>query len=77
MMRLAMMAIMVSVPAWAQGKAERPPTQVVDFSTVDVIGELMGPPTIYVKSTSKVHFRNLIELRGSFKPELKRSASAL
>ena len=49
---------------------------VIDFSDVNVEGELTKPEGSYLKNRKKTKFRNLIELRGNFRPELKRSASA-
>ena len=50
---------------------------VIDFSDVNIEGELTKPEGSYIKNRKKTRFRNLIELRGNFRPELKRSASAL
>lgn len=45
----------------------------LDFTEVNVEGNVVKPPIIYVSPTKKAHFRNLIELRGNFRPELHRS----
>lgn len=50
---------------------------VIDFSDVDITGELTKPEGQYVKNRKKTRFRSLIELRGNFRPELHRSVSAL
>lgn len=50
---------------------------VIDFSDVNIEGELTKPEGSYIKNRKKTRFRNLIELRGNFRPELKRSVSAL
>lgn len=50
---------------------------VIDFSDVNIEGELTKPEGSYIKNRKRTRFRNLIELRGNFRPELKRSASAL
>ncbi len=50
---------------------------VIDFSDVNIEGELTKPEGSYIKNRKKTRFRNLIELRGNFRPELKRSAHAL
>lgn len=50
---------------------------VIDFSDVNIEGELTKPEGSYIKNRKKTRFRNLIELRGNFRPELRRSASAL
>jgi hypothetical protein len=50
---------------------------VIDFSDVSIEGELTKPEGSYIKNRKKTRFRNLIELRGNFRPELRRSVSAL
>lgn len=50
---------------------------VIDFSDVNIEGELTKPEGSYIKNRKKTRFRNLIELRGNFRPELRRSVSAL
>ena len=50
---------------------------MIDFSDVNIEGELTKPEGSYIKNRKKTRFRNLIELRGNFRPELKRSVSAL
>ena len=50
---------------------------VIDFSDVNIEGELTKPEGSYVKNRKKTRFRNLIEMRGDFRPELSRSVSKL
>jgi hypothetical protein len=50
---------------------------VIDFSDVNIEGELTKPEGSYIKNRKKTRFRNLIELRGNFRPELRRSVSSL
>lgn len=50
---------------------------VIDFSDVDISGELTKPEGQYIKNRKKTRFRSLIQLRGNFRPELHRSVSAL
>jgi len=50
---------------------------VVDFSDVQVEGSLTKPEGSYIKNRKKTRFRSLIELRGNFRPELRRSVSRL
>ena len=50
---------------------------VIDFSDVNIEGELTKPEGSYIKNRKKTRFRNLIELRGNFRPELSRSVSKL
>ncbi len=50
---------------------------VIDFSDVNIEGELTKPEGSYVKNRKKTRFRNLIEMRGDFRPELARSVHKL
>ena len=50
---------------------------VIDFSDVNIDGELTKPEGSYIKNRKRTSFRNLIELRGNFRPELRRSVSKL
>lgn len=50
---------------------------VIDFSDVNIEGELTKPEGSYIKNRKSTRFRNLIELRGNFRPELRRSVSSL
>lgn len=50
---------------------------VIDFSDVNIEGELSKPEGSYIKNRKKTRFRNLIELRGNFRPELRNSVNAL
>ena len=50
---------------------------VIDFSDVNIEGELTKPEGSYIKNRKKTRFRSLIELRGNFRPELRRSVSRL
>jgi len=89
--RLALFALVLSlaVPAAAQtpigptSEGEAPPQVVtakktfVDFTNVHVVGELERPSGEVVWSKPPIKFRNLIELRANFRPELARSASKL
>lgn len=86
MKKLAVVAIALalSAPAFAQDTVVEESDKVVynkktviDFSDVNIEGELTKPEGSYIKNRKKTRFRNLIELRGNFRPELKRSVSAL
>jgi len=88
MKKLALIALVAfAVPAFAQEGKDNVVTEadktvfnkktVIDFSDVSIEGELTKPEGSYIKNRKKTRFRNLIELRGNFRPELKRSASAL
>jgi hypothetical protein len=86
--RMGLMAVMMGAfPVFAQAGAD-PVVQepdrvvvaknsVVDFTVVDVVGDLVGPQAGLTKATKRAGFRSLIELRAHFKPEMKRSASVL
>lgn len=89
MRRLALFALVVfAVPAAAQTPigptSEEPPVTVVslkktfvDFSHVVITAELTRPDGSYAILRGKTRFRNLIELRANFRPELARTASKL
>ncbi len=73
-----------AVPAAAQDttitetdRVEYNKKTLIDFSDVTIEGELTKPEGSYIKNRKKTRFRNLIELRGNFRPELKRSVSSL
>lgn len=81
---VAVFALSAAVPALAQDTVIQEEDKVVvnkktviDFSDVNIEGELTKPEGSYIKNRKKTRFRNLIELRGNFRPELKRSVSAL
>jgi len=50
---------------------------VIDFSDVNIEGELTKPEGSYIKQKKKTRFRNLIDMRGNFVPELSRSMNKL
>lgn len=62
-----------------QATTERvaPRTQYVDFGAAAVEGELEKPIQTYVQLPPRAHFRSLVQVRGSFLPELQRSADQL
>jgi len=49
----------------------------VDFSDVNIEGELASPEGSYIKNRKRTSFRSLIELRGHFRNEMRRSVDAL
>lgn len=49
----------------------------VDFSDVNIEGELSKPEGSYIKNRKRTRFRSLIELRGHFRNEMRRSVDAL
>ncbi|MDP2344510.1 MAG: hypothetical protein Q8O67_26390 [Deltaproteobacteria bacterium] len=85
MRRLLVLALFasLSLPAFAQDasveadKTVYTKKTVIDFSDVNIEGELTKPEGSYIKNRKKTRFRNLIELRGNFRPELSRSVSKL
>ena len=50
---------------------------VIDFSDVTIEGELTKPEGSYLVNRKKTRFKNLIEVRAHFRPELNRTVSAL
>lgn len=86
MRRFAILAVVAALaaPAMAQDtyvqegdKTVFSKKTVIDFSDVNIEGELTKPEGSYVKNRKKTRFRNLIEMRGDFRPELSRSVSKL
>ena len=83
--RLLVLAVATALaaPAFAQDatveadKTVYSKKTVIDFSDVNIEGELTKPEGSYIKNRKKTRFRNLIELRGNFRPELSRSVSKL
>lgn len=80
----ALLALAFAAPAAAQDttiqegdRVEYNKKTLIDFSDVSIEGELTKPEGSYIKNRKKTRFRNLIELRGNFRPELKRSVSSL
>lgn len=78
------LSVLGAVPALAQDKVVEEGDKtvyskktVIDFSDVNIEGELTKPEGSYIKNRKKTRFRNLIELRGNFRPELSRSVSKL
>lgn len=50
---------------------------VIDFSDVTIEGELTKPEGSYLVNRKKTRFKNLIEVRAHFRPELNRTVHAL
>ena len=46
----------------------------IDFGIVQIEGTLIRPEGSYLIERRRARFRNLIALRGNFRPELQRSA---
>ncbi|MFH1810993.1 MAG: hypothetical protein ABIJ09_19790 [Pseudomonadota bacterium] len=80
---LIVVASMLPLVALAQGEvreADRVSYKkrtVVDFSDVTIEGELTKPEGSYLVNRKKTRFRNLIEVRAHFRPELNRTVNAL
>jgi|GEM_PF-765681 len=49
----------------------------VDFTDVHVEGTIIKPDGVYTHARKQTRFRNLIEMRASFTPELERSQPKL
>jgi len=50
---------------------------VIDFSDVTIEGELTKPEGSYLVNRKKTRFKNLIEVRAHFRPELNKTVNAL
>lgn len=50
---------------------------VIDFSDVTIEGELVKPEGSYLVNRKKTRFKNLIQIRGDFRPELRQSLENL
>ncbi len=50
---------------------------VLDFSQVKIRGELTRPSSTYFVGRKQTRFRNMIELRATFRPEMEKSVSGL
>ena len=76
------MTIVLLLAALAGDPAKAPEPEpargrVLDMTQVDVVGRLEKPAITDVWGTPRVHRKNLIELRASFRPELARSPDKL
>jgi len=76
-------AVGLSAPAMAQtvireaDKTVYRKKTVVDFTDVEVEGELTKPEGSYVLNRPKAGFPSRIKLRANFQPELQKSVDAL
>lgn len=78
MHRLALFALALALAVPAAAQTPQPVKKsFVDFTQVVIIGDLVRPTTTYCPARTKRSFRNLIQLRGNFRPELARTASKL
>jgi len=50
---------------------------VIDFSDVTIEGELTKPEGSYLVNRKKTRFKNLIEVRAHFRPEINKTINAL
>jgi len=75
--------MLASSTVWAQNVIQEEDRVVyekkstVDFSDVNIEGELSKPEGSYIKNRKRTRFRSLIELRGHFRNEMRRSVDAL
>lgn len=67
----AVLAMGLSSAAFAQKKYQR--KTVVDFSELQISGQLVRPEATLVRARGRTKFRPLIRYRGDFRPELLRS----
>ena len=49
----------------------------VDMTEAEIRGVVVAPTGAYLRARTRVKFRNLIELRGTFRPELAASVGSL
>lgn len=61
----------------SQTKTEYQPRTVLDFSTVEITGEVARPHGSYLQSRRRTRFGPLIRTRSDFRPELLRSVEQL
>ncbi len=79
----AVMTVGLSAPAMAQkvireaDKTVYRKKTVVDFTDVEVEGDLTKPEGSYVLNRPKAGFPSRIKLRANFQPELQKSVDAL
>ena len=78
------LAIMWAVPALAQEQVIQTPDRtvyrkktVIDFSDVQIQGELTKPEGSYLLNRKKTSFRTLLKIRANFLPELFNSTDNL
>ena len=79
------LALLVAIPAFAQVDVVTEPDRVVyskapqaiEFTPADVVGARDAPGMARVYARPKVKFRNLIEMRANFRPEMAKSRDAL
>ena len=76
--------MLLSAPGWAAEKVIQEPDKIivrkkstVDFSDVNVEGDLTRPEGSYVLDRTKSGFPSRIKLRSSFAPELQKSVDNL
>jgi len=76
--------VLLAAPAWAEEKVIQEADKVVvrkktivDFSSVNVEGDLTKPEGSYVLDRRKSGFPSRIKVRASFAPELQKSADNL
>lgn len=81
-----LLVVGVASPALAQDKvkviqeADRTvirKKQVIDFSDVNVEGDLTRPEGAYALTKKKTSFKSLIKVRDNFNPELQKSVDSL
>lgn len=52
-------------------------SSAVDFTAVEIVGAVEGPTMRRTVARKRRHFRNMIELRTNFRPELQRTSQQL
>ncbi|MEW5855547.1 MAG: hypothetical protein AB2A00_42630 [Myxococcota bacterium] len=78
---LAAASLFASLPLLAQeqesDKVVFKKKTVIDFSDVTIEGELTKPEGSYLVNRKKTKFKNLIQVRADFRPELSKSVDNL
>ncbi|MEW5853633.1 MAG: hypothetical protein AB2A00_32960 [Myxococcota bacterium] len=59
------------------GQKKNEPVQTYDFSVIVLDGTRTVPGCDYIPARKRTKFRNMIEVRANFHPEMNQSASSL
>lgn len=60
-----------------EGEVRYQKKTVIDLTNVVIEADIVRPSGCYLPARKRTKFRNLIEMRGSFRPELRHSVSGL
>lgn len=76
-MKTAIFAVLLASSAFAQKETEEKLSRQIDLSEIAIESTIVKPASTYILTKPKPHFGNLIKVRGSFAPELQKSADRL